>query len=78
MNEIGVFIAASGNSYSSTPMKYFPLHLKVQSCKLYNSKYMIASIQITNTEILAFVSVLIFKIFSRKVLFTNRKGNRNC
>ena len=29
------------------------LPLNVQSCKLYNNKYMIASIQITNTEIFA-------------------------
>ena len=54
------------------------LVLKVQSCELYNNKYMIASTQITNTEIFAFLSVLVFKILSRKVLFTNRKDNRNC
>ena len=52
--------------------------LKVQSCKLYNSKYMIASSQITNTEILAVIAVLIFKLLSCKVLFINRKDNRNC
>ena len=52
--------------------------LKVQSCKLYSSKYMIALTQITNTEIFAFIAVLVFKILSRKVLFINRKGNRNC
>ena len=46
--------------------------LKVQSCKLYNNKYMIASTQITNTEIFAFIAVLVFKLFSRKVLFINR------
>ena len=51
--------------------------LKVQSCKLYNSKYMIASSQITNTEILAVIAVLIFKLLSCKVLFINRKDNRN-
>ena len=33
--------------------------LKVQSCKLYNNKYMIASTQITNTEIFAFIDVLV-------------------
>ena len=53
-------------------------NLKVQSCKLYNSKYMIASPQITNTEIFAFISPLIFKLLSRKVLFINRKDNGNC
>ena len=52
--------------------------LKVQSCKLNNSKYVIASIQITNTEIFAFISVLVFNLLSRKVLFINRKDNRNC
>ena len=30
-------------------------YLKVQSCKLYNNKYMIASTQIKNTEIFAFI-----------------------
>ena len=30
-------------------------YLKVQSCKLYNNKYMISSTQITNTEIFAFI-----------------------
>ena len=54
------------------------IKLKVQSCKLYNNKYMIASTQITSTEILAFIAVLVFKLLSRKVLFTNRKDNRNC
>ena len=51
--------------------------LKVQSSKLYN-KIMVASTQITNTEIFAFIAVLIFKLLSRKVLFINRKDNRNC
>ena len=52
--------------------------LKVQSCKLYSSKYMIALTQKTNTEIFAFIAVLVFKLLSRKVLFINRKDNRNC
>ena len=47
--------------------------LKPQSCKLYNDIYMIASAQITNTEIFAFVAVLVFKLLSRKVLFIKRK-----
>ena len=38
---------------------------------------MIASTQITNNEILTFMSVLVLKLLSRKVLFTNRKENRN-
>ena len=51
--------------------------LKVQSCKLYN-KHMIASTQITNTEMFAFIAVVVFKLLSHKVLFINRKDNRNC
>ena len=44
----------------------------------FNNKYMIALTQITNTEIFAFIAVLVFKLLSRKVLFINRKDNRNC
>ena len=45
--------------------------LKVQTSKLYNNKYTIASTQITNTKILAFIAVpvLVFKLLTRK----NRK-----
>ena len=39
---------------------------------------MIASPQVTNTKIFAFISALVFKLVSRKVLFINRKDNRNC
>ena len=52
--------------------------LKVQSCKLCNSIYMIASTQIANTEIFTFIGVLVFKLLSRKVLLKNRKDNRDC
>ena len=38
---------------------------------------MITSSQITNTENFAFIAVLIFKLLSGKVLFINRKDNRN-
>ena len=37
---------------------------------------MIASTQIKNTEIFAFLSILLFKLLSPKVLFRNRKDNR--
>ena len=50
----------------------------VHSCKLHNSKYMIASTQITNTEIFTFIAVLVFNLLCRKVLFINKKDNRNC
>ena len=49
--------------------------LNVRSCKLYDSKYMIASTPITNTEIFAFMAVVVFKLLSRKALFINRKDN---
>ena len=52
--------------------------LKVQSSKQYNNKYMIPSTQVTNTGNFAFIVVLVFKLLSRKVLFINRKDNRNC
>ena len=35
---------------------------------------MIASTKITNTKILAFFAVPVFKLLSRKVLFLNRGG----
>ena len=47
--------------------------LKVQSWKLYNNKYMIASTQITNTETFSFTAVLVFKLLGRKVLLINRE-----
>ena len=50
----------------------------VQSYKLYNNKYMIASAQITrteitSTEIFVFIAVLVFQLLNLKVLFINRK-----
>ena len=56
----------------------YKLNLNLQSWKLYNNKYMIASTQITNTEIFALIAVLVFKLFSCKVLFVKRSNNRNC
>ena len=49
----------------------------VQSCKLYNMKYKIASTQITNTNIFASIAVLVFKLLNHNNLFTNRKDNGN-
>ena len=53
------------------------LCLKGQSCKLYNDKYMIAPTEITNTEIFAFIAVLVLKL-KLKCLFVDRQDNRNC
>ena len=47
--------------------------LKVQSCKLYNNQHIIASTQITNTEIVTFIALVVFKLLSRKVLFIKEK-----
>ena len=52
--------------------------LNVKPCKLCNNKYMIASTQITNTKIFAFISVLVFNLLNRKVVFVKRKDNINC
>ena len=45
---------------------------------LYNNKYMRALTQITNTEIFTFITILVFKLLDSKVLFINKKDNRNC
>ena len=37
-----------------------------------------ASTQITNTEVLAFIDVPVFKLMSHKFMFINRKDNRKC
>ena len=39
---------------------------------------MVVSTQMTDTEIFAFIAVLVFKLQSRKALFIDRKDNRNC
>ena len=39
---------------------------------------MIASTQITNTEIFAFIAALVFQLLRRKILLINRKNNVNC
>ena len=39
---------------------------------------MIALTKITNTEICAFIAVLVFKLLNREFLLKKRKDNRNC
>ena len=75
--KISVFKCPSNSDKQELWVK-LPFFLKVQSCKLYNNKCMIASTQIRNTEIFAFTAFLVFQLLSRKVMFTNRKDNRNC
>ena len=38
---------------------------------------MIPSTQITNTEIFAFITALVFNLLNHEVLFINRKDDRN-
>ena len=51
-------IAFQSITFCNLVNKFCFLKLKVQSCKLNNNKYMIASTQITNTEIFALMAVL--------------------
>ena len=48
-------------------------HLKVQSSKLYNNKYMIVLKQITNTKIFVFIAFLVFKLLSGKFIYKIEK-----
>ena len=49
------------------------IHLKLQSSKLYNNKYMIASTQTTNSEIFAFIAVLVLKVIEPKSFVYKQK-----
>ena len=66
------------SSFSKLKVSTFYAILKVQLFRIYNTKYMIASTQITNTEVLIFIAVLVYTSLSRRVLFINKKDNRNC
>ena len=46
---------------------------KVQSCKLYNNKYMITSTQITETYIFTFRAVLVFKLLTRSFVYKQKR-----
>ena len=63
--------------FCGTEKKYLE-SLKLQSCKLYDNKQMIASTQITNPKFFAFIAVLVFKLLNRNFLFINIKDNRKC
>ena len=47
--------------------------LKVQSCKLYNNKYIIALTQITNTEIFAIIAVLVLSYWAVRFCLQTEK-----
>ena len=46
----GMVWVSRNNGFSIILIRRRLQYLKVQSCKLYNSKYMIASMQVKNTE----------------------------
>ena len=50
--------------------------LKMLKVQLYDHKYIIASTQITNTEIFAIIAVLGFKLLSRKNFALKQKGQK--
>ena len=50
---------------------------KLQLCRLYINKYMIASTHITSTKTFTFSIVLVLQLLSRKVLFLNLKRRLN-
>ena len=54
---------------------YF-ISLKVQPCKLCNSKSIISTTVVTNPEVFTFITVIVFRLLSRKALFINGKGKR--
>ena len=49
------------------------MNLKVQSCKLYNNKYMTALTRITSAENFSFIAALVFKLLNRKVFLIKKK-----
>ena len=61
---------------------YIYIHIYIYNYILYIIVYIIyANYIIENIcllQIFAFITVLVFKLLNREVLFINRKGNRNC
>ena len=74
-SEEALFINSDFNIFMMKLFLSSKFVLQVQSYKLYNNKYAMASTQVTNTEIFAVTAVLVLKLLSRKVLFINRKDN---
>ena len=66
------------DSFMKKFLKTYEKAFTVQSWELFINKYMITSTQITNTEIFTFLAVLVFELFSRKILFMKRENNWNC
>ena len=73
VNLLHIFGTTFSKNTSAQLLLVIERTLKLQSCELYISKYMIDLTQITNTEVFALTAVLFFKLFTRKVFFINRK-----
>ena len=56
---------------------YFRVYLRKRTITVLKC-YMIASAQIKNNEVFVFITVLVFTLLSHKILFINRRDNRNC
>ena len=54
------------------------VNFKGRVMQLFNNKHIIASTQIKKTEIFTFITVLVPRLLHGKVLFINRKDDRNC
>ena len=63
--------------YNLCSRKSKMIYSQVQSCKFYNSKFIITLTQITKTQTFVFIAVVILKLLSCNILFINRKDNRN-
>ena len=68
--------------YTNAKIRIYPVGIyllkvnneKIQSCKLYNKQYIIASTQITNTKIVAFIAILVFNLLNCEFLFIKEKA----
>ena len=59
--------------------KYFAKRSRKNAPQRKNLQFfLLDTLKTTNTEIFAFIAVLVFKLLSCRVLFANRKDNRNC
>ena len=72
------FISVTSPENTENPWNICLQWVKGTVMPLYNNKYMRALTQITNTEIFTFITILVFKLLDSKVLFINKKDNRNC
>ena len=85
MHDINALIQRCYHKFYKLPRRYlqiraqvFESYIKGAVMQIAYNKYLIASTRITNTEVYAFTAILVSTLMIRKVLFINRKDNRNC